>query len=156
MTTAIRPATLSDGADMWPHMRQCDLAELYASGGFDGRSGLLLSIASSKKSWVFLGNDRPIFIFGVTPSMTKGIGVPWMLGTDDVDVYRRDLLAITKPYIAQMMDGFTLLCNRVDARNVKSVRWLRWSGFQIEPPQPHGWMKMPFHRFSMRKEPEHV
>ena len=32
-----------------------------------------------------------------------------------------------------------------------SIRWLAWLGFAIDPPQPYGFLGLPFHRFHMER-----
>ena len=44
-----------------------------------------------------------------------------------------------------------MLLNFVDNRNIKAQNWLRWLGFTLEEPEPHGVAGLPFRRFWMRK-----
>ena len=44
---------------------------------------------------------------------------------------------------------FPYLFNFVDARNMKSIRWLKHLGYAVGPPVPFGVAGLPFHPFSM-------
>jgi len=53
-------------------------------------------------------------------------------------------------WVRRQSEKFSLLYNYVDARNVKSIKWLRWLGFQLDEPAPYGVRGLPFHRFELR------
>jgi hypothetical protein len=100
--------------------------------------------------WVGTIDDRIAAIFGVVPlHMLGGQGVPWLLGTPLIDRYRGAFMRLNRPYIARMLAVFPQLANVVDARNVKSIAWLKRLGFTIHPPQPVGLAGLPFHVFTL-------
>jgi hypothetical protein len=50
-----------------------------------------------------------------------------------------------------MLEQHSFLENWVDARNVTSIKWLKWCGFDFDDPAPFGVEQLMFHRFEMRK-----
>ena len=134
-----------------PHLRQADRDEVAASCGLEPAEALLSSLRRSAMCWAGLVDGEPVCVFGVGgPSLMSEVGVPWLLGTDAVVKHQRAFLRRNKAIVAKMLDAFPVLINMVDARNVHSIRWLRWLGFHIGEPFAWGVEGRPFHPFSMR------
>jgi hypothetical protein len=90
-------------------------------------------------------------MFGVARlSLLTRNGAVWMLGSDKIDEFPITFLRHNKEYIQDMAEGYDLLVNYVDSRNKKSIRWLKWLGFEIFPAEPAGILGIPFHRFEKR------
>jgi hypothetical protein len=51
-----------------------------------------------------------------------------------------------------MLSLFPVLENMVDARNTKSIKWLKRLGFTFGPPLPHPHSGLPFYPFEMRQD----
>jgi len=92
-----------------------------------------------------------VCIFGVAPASLLGsVGVPWMIGTQEIDSHAKAFLRRNKAYVERMSELYNYLVNFVDARNTRAIGWLKWLGFTILEAQPHGPDGLPFHRFEMR------
>ena len=92
-------------------------------------------------------------MFGAVPaSLLGGVGVPWMVGTTALNRMRgqKALLRASRATIAGLSARYDVLANMVDARNGAAIRWLRWLGFDVLPPIPHGPDRLPFHPFILR------
>lgn len=133
------------------NLRQADRDELIASSGpdMDPVDILAKGVMNATQVWTATTRDHePCLIFGVNPiCLLSGLGSPWALGTDRVFEYPGALVQSGRRYIATMAQHHPHLVNYVDARNTRSIRWLRRMGFTIHPAKPHGPMRMPFHRF---------
>jgi hypothetical protein len=89
-------------------------------------------------------------MFGVVRrSLLCQTGVPWMLGSDDLDRIGNEVGRQSRYYVNEMKKRFNLLENYIDVRQKRSIRWLKWCGFKMDPAKPHGPHGMPFHRFFM-------
>jgi hypothetical protein len=94
------------------------------------------------------GYGEPMAVFGVAPvSLLGGQGCPWMLGTDTLDLYGRAIVTLSRQHVARWSLRYSELFNYVDARNLRSIAWLRRTGFTIGPAAPWGVQGLPFHRF---------
>jgi hypothetical protein len=133
------------------NLRKEDFDEVFASTGASPHHAVKESWNMSTRRWIIYNRrDLPVAVLGVRPvDMFSDIGVPWFLGTDGMDKMKRFFIEISKPIIEEMKQGFDLLVNFVDARYIKTVRWLKWCGFIIEEPEPYGALQLPFHRFYM-------
>ncbi len=132
------------------HLRQADRQELAAVHGWDiDLLGCLqTAVSASEESFVALAGDEPIAVFGVAPvSLLGGLGCPWMLGTDTLDRHGRAIVTLSREHVARWGDRYACLFNYVDARNLRSIAWLRHTGFVVWPAAPHGLHGEPFHRF---------
>jgi len=97
-------------------------------------------------------NEVPVCIFGVArPSLTSDLGVPWMVGTEDLGFHAKGFLRGSREVIKAMVAKHAMLANFVDARNAKALNWLRWLGFCVEAPIPYGPFQLPFHPFFLTR-----
>lgn len=137
VTYSMMPATEADARELVPLLRAPDRAEVLALG-VDPVEGLLTSLRSSQEAYTARAADgRIICMAGVSPATLTGpTGVPWLLGSDLVPVYRRPFMVETRAMIARWLTIFPVLRNVVDARYEAAVRWLAWLGFAIGEPFP--------------------
>jgi hypothetical protein len=134
--------------------RQGDIDELYASNLATPADALEYG-AKHGNCFVALADERPICAFGIVPySVLNGIGIPWMVGTVDLDRYAMGFIRRCRTDLKGFFGEWAILVNVVDARNEKGIRWLSWLGFTIHSAVPYGPFKIPFHPFSM--EVRHV
>ena len=145
------PATEELVRQLIGRMREDDQRESLAMSGQPADWCLMHGFKYSDLCWVGLRGDEPVCVFGVRRlSVLSDTGIPWLLGTDAVREVKTTFLALSKPYVQDMLAGYKRLENWVDARNKISIRWLRWCGFNIEAlPKPIGTKGELFHRFWM-------
>lgn len=133
------------------HLRQHDVQELRAVHGpeLDLLACLETAVASSEDAFVAVTTyGEPIAVFGVAPvSLLGGQGCPWMLGTDTLALYGRAIVALSREHVRRWGTKYDQLFNYVDARNLRSIAWLRHTGFMVFEPEPYGLQGEPFHRF---------
>ena len=134
-----------------PYLRRADAEEIWAFTGLSPAFAVAWSIAHSKNAWTALLDGKPAVVFGVGESApgtgSATLGIPWLVATDDVERYPVKFYRESKSLMAKIKEGYDCLTNWVDARNVLSIRWLRWLGFAIEEPEPWGAYGLMFCRF---------
>ena len=134
-------------------IRPEDEAELWAASMSLPLPVMLRGLKLSTDTWVGLADGVPFCMVGVAPySLIGSKGVPWMVGTVQLDRHAKAFLKACRPVLETILRQFSTLENWVDARNTKAIRWLRWMGFQVEDPQPHGALGLPFCHFVMRRD----
>lgn len=135
------------------HMRQADVDEIVAGTGNPPADAVIESVQLSSVALGFEIDGELACIFGVAPltGMLGSIGSPWLLGTTLLDRHPRVLIQWGPHYVEGMLALFPHLMNFVDARNRRSIRWLKWLGFKFYDAEPHGHAGLPFHRFELRK-----
>lgn len=142
-----------DIAHIAANLRDADRREIAASRGPEVQpaDAIANTVLRSSHVWIAVAGDgEPIAIFGVAPiSMIDGIGSPWMLSTERVYEHPRALVTEARRYLSAMRETYPTLYNFVDARNDKSIRWLKRLGFALQPAAPYGPAGVPFHRFEM-------
>jgi hypothetical protein len=132
------------------NLRQADINELWAVACVTGRDALERSLEASEVAGTWLVNDVPACMAGVTRNGDDG--VIWLLATDAVDKYPRQFLQASRRGFESVQDKFDRLYNYIDVRNTKSLRWLKWLGFEIHAPKPHGMLGKPFHYFEWQRK----
>lgn len=134
------------------NMRKEDVQEVWASNHHTPLESLMKGWVASDFTTVVTGDDGPIAMIGlVKRDVLSGSGIVWLLGTTESVKYRKQFLTLTKPVIDEMLTICPRLCNMVHAKNRTSVRWLKWLGFHLDDPIPHGPDKELFHRFHMER-----
>lgn len=143
-TPLIVPGVRDMAHDLAPHLRAADAGELRANGRQPLEGLLRCCDVSAQLSAITLG-ARPLALFGFA-DLGEGTGCPWLLGSDELVTDHRVWFLRHTPEIVSSGDHrWTRFWNRVDARNSLHVRWLRWAGFTVDPPAPHGPYGLPFH-----------
>lgn len=145
------PAAGEHLAFLAPRLRDADVQELRASmgGGMTLLAILQQSVAISEECWVATTQTgEPVAVFGVAPiAQAAGHAAPWMLGTDTLALHGRDIVQLGKRFAGEWNARHAHLLNFVDARNTRSIAWLRHSGYSIRPAHPHGVNRELFHLF---------
>ncbi len=75
----------------------------------------------------------PHSVLGVIPGRIDGVGIPWLVGTTDVDENPLPFARISLSVLELMQTDFPVLETFVCARNRKSTLWHRWCGFKFDP-----------------------
>jgi hypothetical protein len=132
------------------NLREADREETYASSGHrQYHDTLRLGLAGSRSCVMALtACGEPVALLGVvTVSVLYSVGSPWMLATDRAYSFRRAFIECGRVYTAAMLGVYESLENHVDARNQRSIDWLRRLGYVIGPAKPYGALGLPFHLF---------
>lgn len=140
--------------DLAGELRQSDLDEIEAMTGEAPAVALVSSVMVSDHAWVILDGEDPIAAFGCAPSELPDAAVVWMLGSDRMDEPANALgiLRLSRPYKDLMHRTYPTLYNWIDARNVRSLRWLEWCGYEIIDADPEfGPQRLPFYLFARLK-----
>lgn len=131
----IIPARRAHIGTIAKRMRKADRDEVAAASRLSPRKALEYSLERSAHAWTAVVNGRPEVMFGVGDlNILAGVGSPWLLGTDAVEVHARDFLRVSRELMPQLLARYQVLRNFVDARNAVSIRWLEWLGFRLLDP----------------------
>lgn len=148
----VREATVEDADLLIGRLRQSDHDEVRAAMGISADEGLVLSLRLSTMAWIGLNAGRAVVAFGVSPrSLYRQEGIPWLLGTDEIDRVGMGVLRKSRHFTQKMLDRYGYLENYTDDRHKSAHDWLRWCGFTIEEPERYGVARLPFRRFWMKK-----
>ncbi len=144
-----RPPRIEDIYTLARDLRLEDCLELEASSKATVLNQIEHAVAISMHPGAAFGPDGELLcLFGAAPmGLMSDCAAPWCLGTDDLFRFPQATTKGSQRYFMQIGQQYPRLMNYVDARNTTSIRWLRRMGFEIDPPEPFGHLKMPFHRF---------
>jgi hypothetical protein len=143
-------STLEDAEYLGARLRQSDIDEVTASTGKDPGIAIKEAFLRSCMCWTAFKNGKPAAIWGAASSSAlSSFGSPWMLGSDELNRSAIEIGRASRYYVMRMKQRFAILENYVDARQTKSIRWLRWCGFTLENPEPYGVLGLNFHKFWM-------
>ena len=123
---------MEDASAITPHLRDADKNEILASSGPAIEQAILYSILSSEAWTVCLPDGTPICLYGVGDDTREGMGIPWMIGTNEMIKYRKALIKDARSWIeGQLHNNYAILYNYVDGRNTAHIKWLRHMGFTL-------------------------
>ena len=141
---------MEDASAIAPHLRDADKNEITASSGPNHTQAILYSILSSEAWTVCLPDGTPICIYGVGDDARDHMGIPWMIGTDEMVKYRKALIRNARAWIdAKLHSEYVILYNYVDGRNAAHIKWLHHMGFTVSdvPEYIGADPEVPFHSF---------
>jgi len=145
-----RKATQDDVYALVPRLRPADIVECETLFGQDSAlRSVMFGLHDDAEALVAERDGVVIAVFGVCPGGEPGVGVPWMVGSVEIEKCSRQMIRDSIPRVRSWLKEFRRLENVVDSRNEKSIRWLRRLGFTIYPPEPIGLSGELFHRFDM-------
>ena len=153
--TEIIPATLEHVAIIAKDIRPEDREELWATAYCTPEQAMTEGLKCSDIVMTGVIDGVPVCMWGVVrPSWLIDIGTPWMVGSTLLDVHAMKFLRRCRRPLLALFEGYDRLENYVDARNTRSIQWLKFMGFNVdEEPVEYGVEKMPFHRFWKEREP---
>lgn len=145
----IRRATVEDARQLASRLRPEDRRECLSASGMPPELVLPLS-AAREEVYVFTDNGTPEVIFGVSPvAHYPHLGLIWMMASDRLSSYRRELVTLVPQQIDKFHDQYPLLGNHVDARNKVHIGWIKRSGFSLLRVIPkYGVEQTPFIEFA--------
>lgn len=147
----IRPVRPGDAERLAAHLRAPDVDEIVAARGHrDLAATVAQSVRVSSLCWAAEFDGQLACLFGMAPiDLLGNRGAPWLLGTPLLDRHPSVLMRHCRDYIGEMLAARSHLLNYVDARNTRSIRWLRRLKFTIHEARPYGAEGRPFHLFEL-------
>ena len=132
------------------NMREADRIEVWASHKMTPIEAVINSVELSDMVSVAVYKTKPCAVFGlVKRDLLTGTGCPWLLGTDDIDLCKRDFILHKREGVKEMLTHCRRLENYVHVANTKSIRWLKTMGFKFGKPERLGFNGEYFVKFSL-------
>lgn len=134
MTATVRPAIKQDAQFVGPRMRDVDNVESLLGLGYSGAEAVETCIKHSSHALSFYSDNakEPFCVMGVAPFL-PGTGTVWLLGTDEFDEHRKDIMSFTEPTLRAFLEAYPRLVIQVGEFNTKSIRYLKHFGFKPFP-----------------------
>ena len=131
-------------------LRASDREELDAlETGLDARQAVESCVALSAWRRALWHGDIPLAVTGVVPC-GDGTHAPWLVGTDDIGRFPLAFLRACRGIVRDVYrKHFAPLLNYVDARQERSIRFLRSLGFRVEDAGPLGKRNYLFCKFTL-------
>lgn len=146
------PVTEDHILELSVNMQQSDIDNIDAISGMSPASGLRWSLGYSIDAKTWLVGDRVAAICGLGKlTFFSESASPWLIGTDLIRKYPKVFYKEHRRLIYDALDRHRCLITYVDARNKRSIRWLKHTGFTIHPAEPVGVKQLPFHLAELRK-----
>jgi hypothetical protein len=130
-----RKPTETDIKTLTAQLRQEDIDDLKAVGWHSMEFAVRLSVLRS--DWQHLQavevNKELVCIFGcVPPQQHFDAAIPWLLCTNAMGRYGREVTVRTRFELNRMLDTWPALSNVAAASSKKTLRWLELCGFEMQ------------------------
>lgn len=126
----IRMARRKDCHDLAPRLRDEDVKELDAAVGLAPAGALVMSYLMSDLAYAVVINGQVEALFGVVSDRNEpNHGVPWLLGSYELENNARPFLRIGRRYIKMMAVLYDSLRNAVHHEHTQSFTLLEHLGF---------------------------
>lgn len=145
----IREGTVADALSLSSRLRIADLREIILTAGPDVERTLVASVECSVECWAAEEHGVVIALGGLSmASSDVPIGIPWLLGSDEVLKYPIRLVKEGRLAVARWESLCEVLTNMVHRDNRVHIEWLKKIGFSLGPTVPEwGEGKAPFIQF---------
>jgi len=149
-----RAPTPEDIAFLAANMRHADIAEIQAAGDTRNLFDVVRDGVADSALCVAVESCGELLCIGGAAgrSLMSSKGVAWMLCTKAIEKHNRLFLLHGRDCVRVLLLRYAMLENYIDARNIKSIRWLKKMGFAIQEPMPHPISGRMFCRFSISRK----
>ena len=148
----VRPAELHDCCYLKDHLRDEHILEIWSFNQLTPEMALVSSyVVSSCRYTVILNDTVPIFMFGVTPDIDN-TGMVWALGSKEVDMFKKECMALSFEWLPNIMEGYDMLFNFIDSRYKKGLIWAERLGAIIHDPIDIGYNGESFNKIEIRRK----
>ena len=147
MNLVITESVKSDVDGMQDNLRKIDKLEVTSIGGTP-REALLEAFDGGMTFTAKDKQDNVVCMFGSVDSQVKDTGVIWMLGTPLVDKYKKDVMKLTHKFVKKVCEPYRHVYNYIHKDNKKSMRWLKWCGFNVDKSRTYQFGGEPFYFIS--------
>lgn len=108
------------------------------------------AMANSAESWIVYFDGKPAVLWGVfLESLLSDEAIIWTVTTNVVEHYPLLFLRGSQQVVKYLLRHYEILTGKVDATYDRSIRWLRWLGFEVLPPVKEN--KLLIRRFELRR-----
>ena len=149
-----RDATLEDALSLAPRLRAADLREITLATELTIEHVLVQSLGlSDGTAFAAIESDTGLVIAMGGVVDQGAVGVPWLLGSEEVRKYPAVLICAARDITLEWSKKFPTLVNMVHAENLLSIRWLKHIGYTLGKLFPeYGAGKAPFYQFYKVKQ----
>ncbi len=113
-----------------------DIEECLLAANMTPFESISSQIGANNNTKVALINNKPVAFFGAAElNWFLKSASPWLLTTTHISKFKKTFLRATKQYFPEYFGKYSYLENYTLDKNIWSIRWLGWAGFQIHPPQ---------------------
>lgn len=142
------PATMNHARAI--RLRPGDALEIAALGETQ-ESSFAKALGRSLWAEAYLIDGEVAVIRGVIlTSLLGGVANAWLLSGEPIERHRRSFMELTRAGIERLRGEHEHIVSCVHADYARSIRWLRWLGFEIGPAQPIGPLNAPFHTATLK------
>jgi len=126
----VRHSNLEDVDYLCLNLRKEDEEELKILN-VDARFALAFPFTQNHSmSFTITCNEIPLAMFGTIPGPHNEARI-WMFCTDDFQIHYKEICRHVKDFVDMLQSDYSYLYNVIPAKNKKTIRFLKFAGFQF-------------------------
>lgn len=147
----IRKSIEGDSEVLASKLRLADIKEIWAAGHIKPLEALNDGARISSLCFTILYHGEVVAMFGCAP-VDDDRGTVWLLASDRLYDMRKTFLKHSRYFIDLMLEEIPYLFNFVHIENKQSIKWLKFCGALIRPPEVLGPENEQFCYFDIRRK----
>jgi hypothetical protein len=141
----MQTATPYDIVALSEQLRPVEAREISASTGKAPLLPLMESFTRSREAWAVFADGELVCCWGVVPTETEGVGVPWMISTPVIERRKVAFWKLCVRELPELLERWRVLGNAIDMRHQQAVNWAKRLGFRFyETELVNGFAFAPF------------
>lgn len=137
----VLPATMEHAQMIAPLLREDARKEVEAVGMVNPEKVLKTALRQSEFAWTGLADGEIACMWGIQGgTLLSSMGGLWLVTTPVVDKYKFIFLRWSRIFMDELRNTgkYTTIHGLVRGDFERSVTWLKWLGFKINPPSADG------------------
>ena len=135
------------------HLRKEDRRELVGMVGPDIEREIRHCVETSDTAYACCLGGKTLAAFGVIcKNPFERHGIIWMLASEETAKHKIYTGKWTRRGIKAFLQDWEVLYNFVDEGNTETIKWLKWIGAEVYPPEPRGFYGINYHLFVFRRK----
>jgi hypothetical protein len=94
------------------------------------------AVNKSERTWAVVADEDVIALVGVYPR-EDGSAFFWLMRNKRLHLYPYSFTKQTRAFFMDLLKDYTYITAVVNIHHAKSIRWLRWLGFEFADPFLH-------------------
>jgi len=94
------------------------------------------AVAKSERTWAVVSDEDVVALVGVYPREDGGAFF-WLMRNKRLQQHPYSFTKQTRAFFTDLLKGYSYITAVVDIHHAKSIRWLKWLGFEFTEAVPY-------------------
>lgn len=135
MRIAVVPGTIAHACTIAREMREVSTADVERVG-LDPNKAILDAMKRASMTWAGTIDGKLVCLGGVEQaSILSDSAYLWLITTKAVEDHSFIFVRRSQMVVEALMEQYRMIYGMVDKDFARSIQWLKWLGFELDPPE---------------------